>query len=93
MLVADCWVPLTVHSDSRGMRTRRAALVAVAGGLAHTAGSLVVMFVVLATGLAVASNFSSLSGTVVGFSFLAVRASKFGSAARKQDRWYGEVSL
>jgi hypothetical protein len=38
---------------------------AVAEGLAHTARSLVVMFVVLAVGLAVASNFSSLSGTLV----------------------------
>lgn len=51
------------------------------------------MFVALAVSFAVASNFFSVSATVVGLFFLAVGAWKFASTAREQDRWYEEVGL
>ncbi len=85
MLAPDHWVPLTVYCHSNGIQLRRTALIAMAGGFAHVAGSLVAMFLAIAVGIAVATSFSGYSSLAVGLSFIAVGVWKLVSAVRAQD--------
>ncbi len=84
MLAPDHWVPLVVYCNSKGIPARRVSFLAVAGGLAHTAGSLIAMVIAIAVGQVVATSFSGASGLLVGLSFLAVGAWKFVSTVRER---------
>lgn len=83
MLAPDHWVPLTIYAHSNGLRAQRAALIAIAGGLAHFGGSLIAVVLAVVVGLAVSTSFSGFSNTIVGVSFLAVGVWKVASAYRE----------
>lgn len=85
MLAPDHWVPLTVYCHSKGMPERRISLLAIAGGLAHTAGSLVALVIAIAVGQVVAANFSGAAGLLVGMSFLAVGLWKLVATIRERS--------
>jgi hypothetical protein len=93
MLAPDHWVPLTMYCHSRGVGTRRTALIAVAGGFAHVGGSVVATLLAAAVGLAVATGLSGFSNAVVGLSFVGVGLWMFVSGLRAGDLREEEIRV
>jgi len=93
MLAPDHWVPLTVYCRANRMGSKRSALIAALGGLAHVAGSIIVMAAALLVGFAVVSGFSQLTNYVIGASFATVAVYLAVAGYRAPETEGGRVDI